>query len=223
MKKWMCFLFGIFLFPAIALAAFEKGVHYQEVDAERLKTNASIEQLKNRDNTKKVYLIEFFSYGCHWCHDFEPHLQKWLKKQKKTVAFVRVPVAFHPSWKLLAKAYFIADALNISNKMDPYFFDYVYQHKAGPESESALRQLFIDKGVSPKDFDAVADTAAISDKLKWAESMVQSLQVRMVPTLMVYSEGTGYITNTQTSGSFENMLSGLGALLLEVQSKPKAP
>lgn len=219
--KGLRWLFLMLWLPSIAFAAFDKGVQYQELDVKQISASAATAQL-HREHPGKLYLIEFFSYGCHWCHDFEPHLQTWLKPNAKNVVFVRVPVVFHPSWKILAKAYFVASMLNISNKMDPVLFQYVYEQKSVPENDEALRQLFVKNGIKAKAFDEIYYSKALNEQLKWAESMVELYQVRMVPTLILHSETENYSTNTQMGGSFDNMLTGIAGLI-KAHNAPIAP
>src|SRR6059058_6008713 len=45
---------------------------------------------------KKIEVIEFFSYGCPHCGEFEPLLHEWVKKLPPDVQFRRVPVSFQP-------------------------------------------------------------------------------------------------------------------------------
>ena len=45
---------------------------------------------------KKIEVIEFFSYGCPHCAEFEPVLMDWVKAQPADVAVRRVPVMFQP-------------------------------------------------------------------------------------------------------------------------------
>src|SRR4029453_13726029 len=43
---------------------------------------------------KKIEVIEFFSYGCPHCGEFEPLLQGWLKTMPADVQFPRIPAMF---------------------------------------------------------------------------------------------------------------------------------
>jgi thiol:disulfide interchange protein DsbA len=54
---------------------------------------------------KKIEVIEFFSYACPHCADFEPFMQDWLKRKPKDVEYRMVPMVFRESWKPLAKLF----------------------------------------------------------------------------------------------------------------------
>jgi len=54
---------------------------------------------------KKIEVIEFFSYACPHCAEFEPALQEWLKHKPKDVDFKEVPMVFRENWKPTAKGW----------------------------------------------------------------------------------------------------------------------
>ena len=62
----------------------------------------------------KTQVIEFFSYGCHWCAEGEPYVEQWLKTKPDNVVFIRVPVLFAASWVNLAKVYYVIEALTMA-------------------------------------------------------------------------------------------------------------
>ena len=39
-----------------------------------------------------IEVLEFFSYGCPHCHEFEPVVRKWRASLSKDIAFRRVPI-----------------------------------------------------------------------------------------------------------------------------------
>lgn len=54
-------------------------------------------QIPGNVPTDKVEVIEFFSYACPHCNQFEPILNNWLKVLPKQIVFNRVPVSFVPN------------------------------------------------------------------------------------------------------------------------------
>src|SRR5262245_32614090 len=79
------------------------------VSAQELQEGKQYVRLKNPipvETGKNIEVIEFFSYGCPHCADFEPILQGWLKTAPPDVQFRRVPVLFQEAWVPLAKIYY---------------------------------------------------------------------------------------------------------------------
>ena len=71
---------------------------------------------------KKIEVIEFFSYGCPHCGEFEPVLQNWLKTMPADVQFRRIPVMFQERWGPLAKIYYTLEALGEESRLSPEVF-----------------------------------------------------------------------------------------------------
>ena len=71
----------------------------------RLKTPQAVE------TGTKIEVIEFFSYECPHCADFEPILQRWIKTIPADVQFRRVPSLGQDRWVPLAKVDHTLEAL----------------------------------------------------------------------------------------------------------------
>ena len=52
-----------------------------------------------------VEVVEFFSYGCIHCKNFDPDFKTWAANASTDVSAVQRPAAFSPSWSLLGQAY----------------------------------------------------------------------------------------------------------------------
>ncbi len=84
---------------------------------------------------KKIEVIEFFSYGCPHCGEFEPVLDGWLKTIPSDVQFRRVPVMFQDRWVPLAKIYYTLEALGEEARLSPEVFTAI--HGKGPARSTA--------------------------------------------------------------------------------------
>ena len=58
----------------------------------------------------KIDVVEFFSYACPHCYEFDPVLDQWVKRQPADVAFRRVPAAFNALWESYARFYYALEA-----------------------------------------------------------------------------------------------------------------
>ena len=138
-KLLSIFFFSLLAFQLSAAAdTFKEGKDYQLIPHQ-----SGIPDFPN--NT--VTVTEFFSYGCPWCYEFEPQLEKWLKTKPAYVTFNRTPVVFEKHWDLYAKAYYIAVALGIEKKMTAKLFYAIQEQNKTLGSESAMEEFFIASGV----------------------------------------------------------------------------
>lgn len=170
-----------------------------------------------QDKTK-VEVIEFFWYGCPHCYDFEPSLNQWLKTMPKNVKFIRQPAAFSDLWEKHAKAYFVADALNMVDKVHADFFDAIQKKHQKLETEAELAKFFVAHGVKEADFHATFNSFGVDTKVKQAKSLAPRYGITGVPTLVINGK---YVTSGSLAGGHENMIKILNQLIAqESQSTP---
>jgi protein dithiol oxidoreductase (disulfide-forming) len=63
-------------------------------------------RFSQRDDPGKIEVVEFFSYGCPHCADFNPLLNAWAAKLPADVVLKKVPVSFgRAAWANAAKLY----------------------------------------------------------------------------------------------------------------------
>lgn len=207
--KYGCFL--LCFMPVFVMGMpLEEAAQYQILSP--AVTQELVMQQLMTEQVGKTPVIEFFSYGCHWCHDLEPFLQSWATKKPKDTVLIRVPVIFHPTWRPLAKAYFTAQALNESQKLDPLFFKALHEDHVVMASDEDVRNFFIKQGIPAAKFDEAYASFAVNRSLTWAEEMARLYQIKQVPTLVVVGHKNVYLTTLQAAGGKEKM----GALLDEM-------
>src|SRR5689334_18073762 len=70
-----------------------------------------------------IEVVEFFSYGCPHCNEFEPVVRKWRAGLPKDVRVRRVPISFgNPKWQSLAKLYLTVESTGDLAKIDDAIF-----------------------------------------------------------------------------------------------------
>lgn len=164
-----------------------------------------------QDKTK-VEVIEFFWYGCPHCYAFEPILNQWLKTLPKNVQFIRQPAAFNEVWEAHAKAYLVAEALNVVDKVHADFFDAIQNKKQKLDSEEELAKFFIAHGVKEADFHDAYKSFGVDTKLKQAKSLPLRYGITGVPTLVINGK---YVTSGSLAGGHENMMKILNQLIAQ--------
>ena len=60
-----------------------------------------------------VDVVEFFSYACPHCFEFEPTLESWLKKKPAGIHFHRLPVHFLQNYTNFQPMYFALEAMDV--------------------------------------------------------------------------------------------------------------
>jgi thiol:disulfide interchange protein DsbA len=117
-----------------------------------------------------IEVIEFFSYGCPHCHEFEPAVTKWRSTLPKDVRFRRVPISFgNPKWEALAKLYRTIDGTGDLAKMDGAGFSAVHDQKLPLANDKAVIDWAVKHVADPKKFTDMYQSFGIQTMARSAE------------------------------------------------------
>ena len=161
-------------------------------------------------NQDKIEIIEFFWYGCPHCYSLEPSIQKWLKTKPDNVQFIRQPAVFSSLWGKHAKAYFVAEALGVTEKVHADFFDAIQNKKQKLTSEDQLAKFFVEHGVDETEFRNTFNSFLIDAKLRQAKAMAPRYGITGVPAIIINGK---YKTNGPLAKSHENMIKIMDQLI----------
>jgi len=188
------FCFWMALFSQLSSAqGFVAGKDYQIID------NSGPSKIDG-----KVAVLEFFSYGCPWCFRLEPHLDSWLKKEAKRISFQRVPVAFESGWEAYAKAYYVAEALDVEAKLSPKLFEAIQVKNRRLVSQKRVGSVFVAAGVDKQTFDDAYTSPIIDAKLAEGKKLLRQYAIYGVPAMVV--AGRYRVDLSMTNGDFDRLL-----------------
>ncbi|MDH5178474.1 MAG: thiol:disulfide interchange protein DsbA/DsbL [Gammaproteobacteria bacterium] len=146
----------------------------------------------------KVEVVEVFWYGCPHCFQFEPRLQKWLKKKPANVEFIRIPATGNrPLWNLHARMFYTAEMLGVGDKLHQKIFDEYHINKNLLDNEAAIRSFFVKHGVKGEEFDNTFNSFAVETKLNRAIERDTNYGITVVPTMVVNGR---YRTSDRVAG-----------------------
>ena len=151
---------------------------------------------------KKIEVIEFFSYACPHCAEFEPSLEAWLKHKAKDVDFKEVPMVFRDNWAPTAKLYFTLDAMGLVEKYQTKVYEAIHKQGKDLNSDQGVKQWAKDAGIDPAKFDQVYDSFGIDAKVQRSKAMGRAYGVQFTPSLAIngkYYTGPSMVT-AQGSG-----------------------
>jgi thiol:disulfide interchange protein DsbA len=142
----------------------------------------------------KIEVVEFFSYGCPHCKDFNPLLNDWAAKLPKDVSFRRVPVTFgRPAWVRLAKIYYALEFTGGIAKYDDAVFRALHDERVNFASDEAVVQWAASKGMDQKKFADAMNSFSMAGQIQRAEKETAAYRVSGVPALAIDGR---YMLNT---------------------------
>jgi len=197
--------------PVAAQSLYVEGQHYTPLDTPQ--------------PAQAPEVLEFFSYGCPHCYEFEDSLGPWVEELPEAVTFDRVPAGLgRRFYQLMALMFHVADHMGVLNEMHPVFFEQIHVEKNRQiGSIDVLAALFEEHaGVSREQFELAANAPEVVEAFRRSEAMAPAYGLRGVPMLVV--NGRYAISRNQHVTSYPQMLEVAEYLMqLEGAEAPAAP
>ncbi|ENU1227970.1 MULTISPECIES: thiol:disulfide interchange protein DsbA [Providencia] len=172
MKKIMLALLGIAMSFSAAAANYTEGKEYTDVKAV--------------PNLPQV--LEFFSFYCPHCYQFESVYkvpQTVEKNLPEGVKMERYHVDFlGPLGADLTQAWAVAIVLKAEDKVTPILFEGI-QKTQTINSKADIRNAFIKAGISGEEYDAALNSFVVKSIVAKQQNAAQDLKLRGVPALFV--------------------------------------
>ncbi len=179
---------------APSLMRYREGEHYQKVPIPVAPAS--------KDG---VEVVEFFSYGCVHCYNFDPMVARWSEQNRGSVSFRRVPAVFNDSWAFLAQAFYTAEALNVGEALHGPLFRAIHTDHINIGDPKLMAQLFRKHGsVSEDDFAQAFDSFGVRSKVQQATGHSRALRLRAVPSMVV--AGQYVVDGSMVEGGNQEML-----------------
>ncbi|MFB9885971.1 thiol:disulfide interchange protein DsbA/DsbL [Balneatrix alpica] len=179
--------------PVLAWAqSFEAGKDYTEL-ATPIRTA----------NPDKIEVLEFFSYGCPHCNNFDPMVSAWHAQLAEDVSFDNVPVVFNRSWEALARTYYAATELKVEEKVHRPIFDALHVDKKRLFTEDAVAEFMAEQGIDEQAFRKAYTSFATEMRMKKAEALLRGADIQGVPNLVVNGK---YKIDPAMAGGLARML-----------------
>lgn len=159
----------------------------------------------------KIEVAEVFSYGCHFCAQFQPLVNDWRKTIPADVRWEYVPAAFGGSSDTFARAYFAAETLGVREKTHDAVFKAIFVDqavKSGTPEEVA--DMYATLGVDRSKFLATMQSFGVTAKLAGAHQFALRTGIAGTPTLILNGK---YRINVTRDRSFAGTIATLNFLL----------
>ena len=172
-----------------------EGVHYKRLDTPQVD-----------EAGRQVEVLEFFSYGCSHCNEFEPALAAWKQTLPDHVRFRPVPAGLGRAFfQQLAAVFYIADELGVLDQTHNAMFAEIHEKKnRAIMSREGLAAFFASFGVDEAAFDAAINDPAVQQRFAEGEQAARAFGLQGVP--MVVVNGKYSVMRNDAVGSYEDLL-----------------
>ncbi|HEY4468158.1 MAG TPA: thiol:disulfide interchange protein DsbA [Klebsiella sp.] len=134
-------------------------------------------------------VLEFFSFYCPHCYQFEDvlHVSDNVKKKLPDgVKMTKYHVEFlgGPMGKDMTQAWAVAMALGVEDKITVPMFEAVQKNQT-VQTVADIRKVFVDAGVKGEDYDAAWNSFVVKSLVAQQEKAAADFQLQGVPAMYV--------------------------------------
>ena len=166
--------YGTMYSTGVAEGEFVEGDHYTLVE----------NPLRRRPG-EDIHVVEFFSYGCIHCRNFDPLLENWKKTMPDGVSFSRSPVTFSPLWSLLGRAYLTLETAGALDENHTRIFRAIHDNGRQFLSDDMMANFVDGYGIDKDEFLRTSRSPQVRRALQQVEQDQQQYTIASVPTLVV--------------------------------------
>ena len=161
----------------------------------------------------KVDVVEFFSYACPHCSEFEPTLEGWLKKIPQDVTFRRIPVPFLANAANFQKTYFALEQMGLVEKMQLKVFAAVHAERRRLDKPEDIVELVGRNGGDAAKFLDHFRSFSVATALNRANKMTIDYDISKGPGVPALVVDGRYLTSPAQAGNGQQALAVVDALI----------
>ena len=160
-------------FAQPAAAQSQADLDYREIPQQPIETG------------EKIEVIDFFFYGCQYCNDLLPRLERWRRNMPADVVMRHIPVVRHDSWVPLAKTYFTLEAMGEVERLHPAVFHSYHVEDLYMSQEKVIAEWAGKQGLDREKFMAIYRSDETRQKVERARKQTMQYEIQGTPSLVV--------------------------------------
>jgi len=138
------------------------------------------------DNPGKIEVLEFFSYGCPHCSDFNPLLTQWAAKLPADVVLRKVPVSFgRAAWGNAARLFYALEVTGDLKRLEADVFKAIHEQRTNLFDEKTIQKWVAERGVDTKKFNDTFASFGVQSKVRRGDQLAQAHRIEGVPALII--------------------------------------
>jgi len=130
-------------------------------------------------------VVEFFSYACVHCKNFDPMIEQWAQAQGSAVNFRREPVTFSPQYALLSQAYFTFEQADVLDEYHTRMFRAIHDTGRQFLRPSDVAAWVDGRGISADEFLRQFNSPDVKQAMRDANRDQLAYQISSTPQLVV--------------------------------------
>jgi len=151
----------------------------------------------------QIEVIEFFSYGCSHCKDFEPIFEAWTKTVPKDVVVRHVHVGWDKQLEPLQRLYYALETLGKVDALQAKVYAALQTERKSLDQPDVLFPWIAQQGVDRAKFEQAYKSFGVANQVQRAISAQNAYQIEGTPGMGI---GGRFSTDSGMARGFDGML-----------------
>lgn len=167
----------------------------------------------------KIEVMEFFSYGCIHCYNFDDEITAWADAREDKINFMQSPAVANETWRNYGMAYFTMAELGLLENGHTRMFQLVHDARRNLQTPEDFADALARGNISEEQFVSTFTSDQVSQKVARADQLGRRYRVATVPSLVVHGK---YHIRVTSSIGYSRMLD-VAQFLIEKEIAAKSP
>ncbi len=134
---------------------------------------------------ERIEVIDFFWYGCPYCHELQPALEDWIKRKPDDVAVRRIPVILRDSWAPHARIYYTLELLGEAERLHLQVYHSYHVEQLSMSKPEVMEQWAVKNGIERRRWVDAYFSPEVDGRIARAFQATKRYDVQGTPSVVV--------------------------------------
>lgn len=164
----------------------------------------------------KIEVIDFFWYGCPYCHELQPPFERWRKRMPADIVLRRIPVVSRDNWGPHARIYFALEALGEVERLHLEVYRGYHVEDLYMSKPDVMAQWAVQHGIDREKWLAAYNAPEVAQKIQRAKELTKSYDIQGTPSIVVDGR---YLTSTSMTPDVAAIIPVLDGLIRQAREQ----
>jgi thiol:disulfide interchange protein DsbA len=164
----------------------------------------------------RIEVIDFFFYGCPFCNELRPMLERWRKALPADVVFRRTPTVRRETWAPLARTYYTLELLGEADRLHEEVYKGYHDEELSMSRPEVMADWARRHGIDRERWLTVYNSEDVTRLVEQARRMTQDYDIQGTPSVVINGR---YLTSSGMTDDVKRVVPVAEQLLRMVREK----
>lgn len=163
----------------------------------------------------QIEVIDFFWYGCPYCNNLQPALERWIRNKPADVTVRRIPAVLRDNWAPHARVFYTLEALGEVERLHQRAYYSYHVEELAMSRPEVMSDWAVRNGIARERWDTAYNSASVQHKVEEATMLTRAYSITGTPSLVVDGR---YLTSGNMSETLDGLIPILDGLIFRIRA-----